>query len=273
MLSVLRSRIIGRAGALRLVATLHNRRGDPLLLLTFLKVLSREGKLGSIGVAWSIPSGNCEPGWEELVREERRVQEALRSCVRMVHNSELSWDAKSFLGRCYRSFQYEFMVCLNLKRRDRRLKMVLFDDPSVREVRYREIGNPEALLHEIAAHPSSQQAEVLRSRYALFRAAYDRLEVYERMVLQPNCALLEIPLEIAKFEKTREKYMADALREHRPDVVLLRLVHCLTNPPPGLEKLGIAQSEALPVRLGLPPMNITRLSEAERIVGPLPLRD
>ena len=258
---------------MRLVATLHNRRGDPLLLLTFLKALSREGKLGSIGVAWSVPSGNREPGWEELVQEERRVQEVLRSCVRMVHNSELSSDAKSFLGRCYRSFQYEFMVCLNLKRRDRRLKIVMFDDPSVREARYREIGNPEAFLHEIVAHPSSQQAEVLRSRYDSFKVAYDRLEVYERMVLQPNSALLEIPLEIARFENAREEYMARVLREHTPDVVVLRLVHCLTNSSPGLRKKCIAQSEALPVRLGLSPMDITRLSEAERIVGPLPLRD
>lgn len=258
---------------MRLIATLHNRRGDPLLLLTFLKALSQEGNLGSIGVAWSVPSGNSEPGWEELVQEERRVQEALRSCVRMVHNSRLSLDAKSFLGRCYRSFQYEFMVCLNLKRRDRRLKMVLFDDPTVRDVRYREIGEPETFLHEIAAHPISQQAEVLRSRYDSFKVAYDVMEVYERMVLQPDFALLEIPLEMAKFERTREEYMARVLREHTPDVAVLRLVHCLTSSSPRLKKLGLVQDEALAIRPGVSPSDITKLSNVERVVGPLPPRD
>lgn len=258
---------------MRFVATLHNRRGDPLLLLSFLKALSREGKLASIGLAWSVPSGDLEPSWDELVQEERRVQEALRSCVLMVHNSRLSWEAKSFLGRCYRSFQYEFMVGLNLKRRDRRLRMVLFDDPSVREIRYREIGNPEAFLRQIAAYPSSQQGEVLRSLYASFKVAYERLEIYEQMVLQPNSALLEIPFEIAEFEGTREEYMARVLREFAPDVVLLRLLHCLESPPQGLRKLGISLSEALPRRLGLSGTETTKLSEAERTVGPLPERD
>ncbi len=258
---------------LRLIATLHNRRGEPLLLLTFLKVLSQEGKLGSVGVAWSVPSGRLDPGWDELVQEEKRVQETLRSCVRLVHNSGLSWDARSFLGRCYRSFQYEFMVCLNLKRRDRRLKLVLFDDPRVREIRYNEIGDPKAFLREIAAYPSSQQAELLRSRYALFKVAYERLEVYEQMVLQPNSALLEISLEISEFERAREEYMAKALRESEPDVVLLRLLHCIADPTPGLRKLGLAQSEALPTRLGLSGTEIVKLSEAERTIGPLPERD
>lgn len=259
--------------ALRIIATLHNRRGDPLLLLTFLKALSREGKLGSLGVAWSVPSGNPEPGWEELVQEERRVQEALRSCVRMVHSSGLSMDAKSFLGRCYRSFQYEFMVCLNLKRRDRPLKMVLFDDPTVRDVRYREIGHPETFIDEVAAYASSQQAKVLHFRYDSFKVAYDRLEVYEQMVLQPDSALLEIPLEMARFERTREEYMARVLREHTPDVTVLRLVHCLPDTSPGLKKLGLVQSEALSRRVGVSPKDITKLSDAERVVGPLPLRE
>jgi hypothetical protein len=258
---------------LRFITTLHNRRGDPLLLLTFLKALSREGKLGSIGVAWSVPSGNPEPSWEELVQEERRVQETLRFCVQMVHNSELSWDAKSFLGRCYRSFQYEFMVSLNLKRRDRSLRMLLFDDPKVREVRYREIGNSEAFLNEIATYPRSQQAEVLRSRYEGFRAGYERMDIYAEMILHPKSALLEIPVEMSEFEKTRADYMAKVLNKRNVEVVLLRLVHCLTNPPQELKNLGIAQTEALTTRLSVSPMETSKLSELERIVGPLPSRD
>lgn len=153
------------------------------------------------------------------------------------------------------------------------MKIVMFDDPKVRDVRYREIGTPEAFLSEIATYPSSQQAEVLRSRYDSFKDAYDRLEVYERMVVQPNSALLEIPLEVAKFEKIREEYMARVLREQSPDVAMLRLVHCLLDSSPRLKKLGIAQSEALPVRIGLSPASMMRLSEAEKIVGALPPRD
>lgn len=259
--------------ALRFIATLHSRRGDPLLLLTLLKVLSRKRRLESLGVAWSVPSGNLEPGWDELVQEEKRIQEALRSCVRMVHNSPLSWEAKSFLGRCYRSFQYEFMVCLNLKRRDKRLKMVLFDDPKVRELRYQEIGKPEALLNRIAAYPKPQQAEVLRSRYARFRSAYERMDIYEEMVLQPESALLEISLDVRELERAREDYMVKTLNERGVDVALLRLVHCLTHPPRGLREAGIAQSDAVAMRVDPSPGKTTRLSEAETIVGPLPARD
>ncbi len=233
----------------------------------------REGKLKSVGVAWSVPSGVTDPSWEELVQEERRIQEALRSAVRTVHNSELSWEAKSFLGRCYRSFQHEFMVSLNLKRRDRQLEMILFDDPSIRALRYKEIGNPEAFIREIASYPSPQQAEILRSRYFLFKDAYERPEVYEQMVLQPNSALLEVPLEMAKFEHNREEYMTKVLCERTPDVVLLRLLHCLDMPTQRLAKSALVQREALPLRLGLSEMKIIRLSEAERLVGPLPARD
>ncbi len=233
----------------------------------------REGKLKSVGVAWSVSSGITDPSWEELVQEERRIQEALRSAVRTVHNSELSWEAKSFLGRCYRSFQYEFMVSLNLKRRDRQLEMILFDDPSIRALRYKEIGNPEAFIREIASYPSSQQVEILRSRYSLFKDAYERPEVYEQMVLQPKSALLEIPLEMAEFEHGREEYIAKVLRDRIPDIVLLRLLYCLDSPSQTLRKSGLVQEKALPVRLGLPKSEITRLSDTERLVGPLPAKD
>ncbi len=220
-----------------------------------------------------MPSGNLEPSWEELVQEERRVQEALRSCVRMVHDSELSWDAKSFLGRCYRSFQYEFMVCLNLKRRDKGLRMFLFDDPKIREVRYREIGSPEAFLKEIATYPSSQQAEVLGSRYTRLRSGYQSIDVYTEMILHPKSALLEIPIEMSEFEKTREDYMTKTLNESNVDVVLLRLAHCLTDPPQELRKLGVVQDESIPERLAVSKTEIMRLVDAERAVGPLPPRD
>src|SRR3989441_10374643 len=96
-----------------LIGTSHNRRGDPLLLLRLLKLLGRARGIERLGVVWSVPSGNLTPDHGELPEEELRIQESLRRSVRLVHNSFLSLDAKSFLGRCFRSFQYEFMVALN----------------------------------------------------------------------------------------------------------------------------------------------------------------
>jgi len=122
----------------------------------------KENGVNSVGVCWSLPSGENEPGWAELQAEEKRVQETLRNAVRLVKDSGLSMEAKTFLGRCYRSFQYEFMVSLNLKRHDRRLKLVLFDDPELRQTRYEEIGSPAEFLGEIAAYPIDEQEKVLR---------------------------------------------------------------------------------------------------------------
>src|SRR5881409_416711 len=155
-----------------LVGTSHNRRGDPLLLLRLLKLQVRDRGIERLGVVWSVPSGNLTPDHDELAEEEMRIQETLRRCVRLVHNSNLSWDAKSFLGRCYRSFQYEFMVSLNLKRADRELKLILLDDPSVRGIRHKEIGNPETFLETIGKLPNSEQSEVLRTKYEAYRTAY-----------------------------------------------------------------------------------------------------
>ena len=258
---------------MRIIGTLHNRRGDPLLLLSLLKAMSAKHKAKSLGVAWSVPSGDIEPSWEELVREERQIQETLRSCVQMVHDTGLSWDAKSFLGRCYRSFQYEYMVCLNLKRRSKNLRIILLDEPAVRDVRYKEIGNPEEFLREVGTYPLQEQGEVLRSRYTQYKTAYQSIDRYEDMVVNPNSALLEISLEMSKFTGSREEYIANVIGESRPDIVLLRLIHLLTDPPLGLKKLGLVTGDGLLERLGLSGSDAMKLSEAERIVGPLPERD
>ncbi len=256
---------------MRIIATLHNRRGDPLLLLRLLRILKRDEKIGKIGVAWSVPSGRVEPGWQELVEEESRVQESLRNCVRMVHESGLSWEARSFLGRCYRSLQYEFMVSLNLKRHDPEMRIMLIDDPGVRDLRCQEIGNPKEFLAELGSLPVKDQARALRSRYDEYRTAYEDMRIYERMILHPDSALLEVSPELARL-RSREQDIAEKIEESKPDVVLLRLVHCLTKLPGSLESsLGtIEQPMAGRVAsLG----NVMRLSEAEKIVGPLPARD
>jgi len=256
---------------LRIIATLHNRRGDPLLLLRLLRILKRDEKVGKVGVAWSVPSGRVEPSWEELVEEESRVQESLRNCVSMVHESGLSWEARSFLGRCYRSFQYEFMVSLNLKRHDPEMRIMLIDDPGVRDLRYQEIRNPREFLAEVASLPVSDQARALRSRYDAYRAAYEDMRVYERMILHSDSALLEVLPELARL-RSREEYIAERIEESKPDVVLLRLVQCLTKLPTRLESILGTIEQPMAGRLASMG-NVMKLAEAERIVGPLPARD
>jgi len=182
-------------------------------------------------------------------------------------------EARTFLGRCYRSFQYEFMVSLNLKRHDRRLKLVLFDDPELREIRYREIGSPGEFLGEIAAYPIDEQEKILRERYALYRDAYDRMELYERMVLRPNSALLEISQKGMQFVDRREKYMARVIKDTVPDVVLVRKIHCLENPSSAMTRSGLRSGPSLPAMLGVKEDDVMDLSEAETMVGPLPARD
>ena len=258
---------------MRVIATLHNRRGDPLLLLRFLRTLRRDEKVQSIGVAWSVPSGNPEPSWEELVEEEGRIQEKLRDRVRRVHGSGLSWDAKSFLGRCYRSFQYEFMVSLNLKRHDRDLKLFLLDDPKVREVRYREIGDTVGLLKELDIYPADQQADVLRARYAAYKVAYEKMEAYEDMMLRPNSVLLEAALELVEHSRSRQEHIARAVEQFRPDITLLRLYQCLTKPSEVLRRAGLSTSWDEFLSRVVPSTSVMRLSQAESIVGPLPERD
>src|SRR2546428_3082663 len=175
-----------------LVGTSHNRRGDPLLLLRLLKLLVKNRGIERLGVVWSVPSGNLTPDHDELAEEELRIQETLRRCVRLIHNSNLSWDAKSFLGRCYRSFQYEFLVALNMIRNNQRLKLVFVDDPKVREIRYKEIGNPERFLETTGKLSDSEQIEVLRRNYESYKTAYEDSNVYEKMILHPDTALLEV---------------------------------------------------------------------------------
>ena len=256
---------------MRIIGTLHNRRGDPLILLRLLRLLRRKEEVQSLGLAWSVPSGKVEPSWKELVEEEGRVQERLRDCVRMVHDSSLSWEAKSFLGRCYRSFQYEFMVCLNLKRHDPGLRIVLLEDPQVRALRYGEIGSSEAFLAELAAVPVGDQAVALRSRYDEYRDGYENLQVYGRMILHPRSALLEISPQLLGL-RSREEHILENVEEYNPDIVLLRLIHGLTILPPELvSSVGITESY-LANRLELMG-EFMRLSEAEKTVGPLPDRD
>ncbi len=224
-------------------------------------------------MAWSVPSGDIEPTWEELSREEKRIQETLRSCVRMVHESSLSWNARSFLGRCYRSFQYEYMVVLNLKRHRTNLKVILVDHPEVRDLRYNEIGRPMAFLKDIEQHQTQKQAEILRSRYSTYKAAYDRVDKYEEMLLHPDSALLETDTKIGRFTKSREEYMAKVIKETEPQIIILRLMHCLSTPSPRLVQLGLTGSKGLPD--GLSPLggHVMKLSEAESLVGQLPERD
>lgn len=255
---------------LRIIGTLHNRRGDPLLLLRLLRDLKQGHKLDSIGVAWSVPSGNSEPSWDELVEEERRIQETLRDRVRMVHESSLSWDSKSFLGRCYRSFQYEFMVSLNLKRHDPGFRIILVDDRAARDERYKEIGESSEFLSELSRLPSQDQEGVLRSRYDEARTAYHDMEAYERMILHPNLALLEISLELLKMQR-REDHMMRIIKESNPDAVLVRLVHCLTGLSSSLSKVQ-DRPDSFPTQIASLG-TVMRLSEAERTVGPLPPRD
>src|SRR3989441_13366903 len=99
-----------------LVGTSHNRRGDPLLLLRLLKLLVRDRGIERLGIVWSVPSGNLTPDHDELAEEELRTQETLRRCVRLVHNSNLSWDAQSLLGRCYPPFPYQIIVAPHFMR-------------------------------------------------------------------------------------------------------------------------------------------------------------
>jgi len=233
----------------------------------------KENGVNSVGVCWSLPSGENEPGWAELQAEEKRVQETLRNAVRLVKDSGLSMEAKTFLGRCYRSFQYEFMVSLNLKRHDRRLELVLFDDPELREMRYEEIGGPGEFLGGIAAYPIDEQEKVLRERYGVLREAYDRVELYERMVLSPSSALLEISQEGMQFVAQREKYMARVIKKTVPDVVLVRKIHSLENPSSVLTRSGLRSGPSLPAMLGIKEDDVMSLSEAEPMVGPLPARD
>ncbi|TMI40925.1 hypothetical protein E6H23_07115 [Candidatus Bathyarchaeota archaeon] len=256
-----------------LVGTSHNRRGDPLLLLRLLKLQVRDRGIERLGVVWSVPSGNLTPDHDELAEEELRIQETLRRCVRLVHNSNLSWDAKSFLGRCFRSFQYEFMVALNLMRNNERLKIVLVDDPQARDARYKEIGNPETFLETIGKLPNSEQSEVLRTKYEAYRTAYDDSNVYERMILHPDSALLEISPDMSRHTDQREEYMALAVQNSRPDVVIGRLIHGLHEYPPELRASGLVPEVSLGRRIGLSGNNILKLSDAVSLVGPLPARD
>ncbi len=258
---------------MKFIATLHNRRGAPLLLLNLLKALNRENAIQKLAVAWSVPSGNTQPTWEELSREEKQLQETLRSCVRMVHESSLSWDAKSFLGRCYRSFQYEYMVVLNLKRHRPDLNVILLDQPEVRDLRYNEIGRPLDFLKEIEQIQAQKQAEILSSRYSTYKAAYHRVDKYEEMLLHPDSALLEADTEIGRFTKSREEYMAKVIKETEPQIIILRLMHCLSTPSPRLVQLGLTGSKGLPDRLSPLGGDVMKLSEAESLVGQLPERD
>jgi hypothetical protein len=256
-----------------LIGTTHNRRGDPLILLRLLKVLVRDRGVESLGVLWSVPSGNTTPDRDELAEEEDRVQETLRNCVRLVHNSSLSWDAKSFLGRCYRSFQYEFLVALNLVRNNGRLKIVLLDDPNLREMRYKEIGKPESYLERLGRLPDSEQIEVLRRRYEAYKTAYENLNAYEKMILHPDSALLEVSPEIAGYTDRREEFLAGAVQKSKPDVVIARLLHCLNEYPSTLKDSGLVPNVSLTDRIGSSGNNIMKLSEAVSLVGPLPARD
>jgi hypothetical protein len=256
-----------------LVGTTHNRRGDPLILLRLLKVLVRDKGVEKLGVVWSIPSGNTTPDHDELAEEEDRVQETLRNCVRLVHNSSLSWDAKSFLGRCYRSFQYEFLVALNLVRNNERLKIVLLDDPKLRELRYKEIGKPESYLERLGRLPDSEQIEGLRKRYDAYKTAYEELNAYEKMILHPDSALLEVSLEMAGHTDRREEFLAVAIQKSMPDVVIGRLIHCLNEYPSTLKDSGLVPNVSLAERIGLSGNEIMKLSEAVSLVGPLPARD
>jgi len=233
----------------------------------------KENGVNSVGVCWSLPSGENKPGWAELQAEEKRVQETLRNAVSLVKDSDLSMEAKTFLGRCYRSFQYEFMVSLNLKRHDRRLELVLFDDPELREMRYKEIGGLGEFLGEIAAYPIDEQEKVLRERYGVFREAYDRVELYEGMVLRPSSALLEISEDGMQFVARRENHMARVIKNTVPDVVLVRKIHCIENPSSALMRSGLRSGPSLPAMLGIKEDDVMNLSEAEPMVGPLPARD
>src|SRR2546422_2764896 len=256
-----------------LVGTSHNRRGDPRLLLRLLKLLVKDRGIERLGVVWSVPSGNLTPDHDELAEEELRIQETLRRCVRLVHNSNLSWDAKSFLGRCFRSFQYEFMVALNLMRNNERLKIVLVDDPQARDARYKETGKPEAYLEKIRKLPESEQIESLRRKYEAYRTTYEDLSVYERMILHPDSALIEVSPDMSRHTDRREEYMALAVQNSRPDVVIGRLIHGLHEYPPELRASGLVPDVSLGRRIGLSGNNILKLSDAVSLVGPLPARD
>ena len=255
---------------MRIIATLHNRRGDPLLLLRLLRNLQLEEKIRSIGVVWSVPSGMVEPGRDELVEEEGHVQETLRRCVRMVHESGLSWEARSFLGRCYRSFQYEFMVSLNLKRRSPGMRIMLLDDPGVQDSRYGEVGNPREFLAELASHSAEDQVQVLRSRYEKYRTAYEDLQVYRMMIHSPDSALLEIPAQLVGL-RSREEHILATIEDFKPDVVLLRLVHCQTELP--RQSKSFDKDEPFMARKIALMGSVMKLLDAEGIVGPLPSRD
>lgn len=164
-------------------------------------------------------------------------------------------------------------MALNLKRHHRNLKIVLVDDPKVRELRYKEIGKAKDFLKEIGRQPFQDQIRILRSRYATYSTAYQEMDRYQEMLVHLDSALLEIPLEMAEFTESREEYIAEIIKASKPDVVLLRLTHCLTNPPVSLKSLGLTPSTSLPVRLGLSKRGIIRLSEAEKLVEPLSERD
>jgi len=95
------------------------------------------------------------------------------------------------------------------------------------------------------------------------------MELYERLVLSPSSALLEISQKGMQFVERREKYMARVIKKTVPDVVLVRKIHCLENPSSALTRSG----PSLPAMLGVKEDDVLDLSEAEPMVGPLPARD
>ncbi|TMI60519.1 hypothetical protein E6H16_07870 [Candidatus Bathyarchaeota archaeon] len=114
---------------------------------------------------------------------------------------------------------------------------------------------------------------MLRTKYEAYRTTYEDLSVYERMILHPDSALLEISPDMSRHTDQREEYMALAVQNSRPDVVIGRLIHGLHEYPPELSASGLVPELSLGRRIGLSGNNILKLSDAVSLVGPLPARD
>ena len=148
----------------------------------------------------------------------------------------------------------------------------MLDNP-IRRPRFTSGTKPEAYLEEIGKLPDSEQIESLRRKYEDYRTAYEDLRVYERMILHPDSALLEVSRDMAGHTDRREEYMALAVQNSRPEVVIGRLIHCLHEYPPELRASGLGPDVSLGRRIGLSSNNILKLSDAVSLVGPLPARD
>lgn len=252
-----------------LIGTLHNRRGDPVVLERLLKHLILNRGVRRISLTWSVPSGSPSPGITELREEVHRLQSAMRACVSIVNASRLARPCHAILGRAYRSFQYEVTTLINsIYRNFKNIEFYLVDDPSVREFRYREIGYLSDTLHSLSRVDHQSQAATLLKDYARFDLAYDDERAYCKLLEDGGLApLLEIHPRIGFRRDEREEYMVELIEEVRSDLHIARLAHCISPQPTELTTLNIVSRVPLIERIRHLDPNLITLGDAPRMFG------